>query len=223
MADIPIPILVADFLAYFGLKIKHWQLPVHQYNYRSQPSQYPLYCTFIAPCSAFSGFYTLHGFSSMLQCFHSKTFFNTCCPADHLNMVPKPTPGDWLPCGLYHVLNKVNISDHYPIPHIQYFSSSLHGISIDLVRVYHQIPVHPDDLPKIAISTPFGLFEFLRIPFCLHCAAQTLQQFINEVLHFLDFVYNLCQKSLEHLLNNEVYLTIVNFQSNFTAIDPLPP
>ena len=37
------------------------------------------------------------------------------------------------------------------------------------------------------------------------------------------FIYNLCQKSLEHLLNNEVYLTIVNFRSNLTATDPLPP
>ena len=35
--------------------------------------------------------------------------------------------------------------------------------------------------------------------------------------------YNLCQKSLEHLLNNEVYLTIANFRSNLTATDPLPP
>ena len=45
----------------------------------------------------------------------------------------------------------------------------------------------------------------------------------SESDELLQGMYNLCQKSLEHLLNNEVYLTIVNFRSNLTATDPLPP
>ena len=48
--------------------------------------------------------------------------------------------------------------------------------------------MHPDDVPKTAISTPFGLFEFLRMPFGLLNAAQTFQRFIDEVLRGLDFV-----------------------------------
>jgi hypothetical protein len=80
-----------------------------------------------------------------------------------LHIVPKKGKG-WCPCGDYRVLNARTIFDHYPVRHIHDYSHQLSNCcffsKIDLVRAYNQSPVHPGDIQKTDITTPFAPFEF---------------------------------------------------------------
>lgn len=109
-----------------------------------------------------------------------------------LHMVRKSN-GTWRPCGDYRALNAITKPDRYPLPYLNDFTSNLKGktvfTKIDLQKAFHQVPIHPDDIDKTAIITPFGLYEFLFMTFGLCNAAQTFQRLIHEVLRGLDFVF----------------------------------
>ena len=109
-----------------------------------------------------------------------------------LHVAPK-AGGGWRPCGDYRRLNTVTIDDRYPVPNIQDFTASLANkqifSKIDLVRGYHQVPVAEEDIEKTAVITPFGLYEFLRMPFGLKNAAQAFQRLMDTVCSGLTGVF----------------------------------
>ena len=46
-----------------------------------------------------------------------------------------------------------------------------------------------DEIQKTAITTPFGLFEFVRMPFGLKNSAQAFQRLMDRVLQDLPFLF----------------------------------
>jgi hypothetical protein len=60
---------------------------------------------------------------------------------------------------------------------------------IEFRKGNNQIPMNPADICKTAITTPFGLFEYTRMPFGLRNASNTFQRMIDRVTGDLDFCF----------------------------------
>lgn len=109
-----------------------------------------------------------------------------------LHLVPKSN-GEFRACGDYRALNSITKGDKYPIPNINSFSTKLANKScfskIDLTSAYHQIRVHPDDICKTAVVTPFGLFQYNNMPFGLKNAAATFQRMMDKIFSNISCVF----------------------------------
>ena len=141
--------------------------------------------------------------------------------ASPLHMVKKKDRG-WRPCGDYRRLNTTTVPDCYPLPNIADFSSRVSGSTIfsklDLQKGYYQVPVAQEDLEKTAIITPFGMFEFLVMPFGLRNAGNTFQRLMDQILGDLPYCFVYVDEilvfskdlssHLQHLLCREYGLTI---------------
>lgn len=88
-------------------------------------------------------------------------------------------------CVDYRPLNGKTRKDAFPLPRIEESLDALSGArwfsTIDLASGYNQVPVLEKDRPKTAFCTPFGLFEFNRMPFGLCNAPSTFQRLMQRM------------------------------------------
>ena len=89
-------------------------------------------------------------------------------------------------CVDYHKLNNVTTNDTYPLPNIEELIANI-GPSkfistLDLTKVYYQVPVNPKHCRKTAFVTPYGKYEFITMPFGLISAPSTFQRLMDELL-----------------------------------------
>jgi hypothetical protein len=101
--------------------------------------------------------------------------------------------GSWRPCVDFRRLNLVTEPDVYPLPNMLDFAAKAAGCKVfskvDLRKGYHQIPVNPADIPKTAITMPFGLFEYRRLPFGLRNASSMFQRHIDRAIEDMDAAF----------------------------------
>lgn len=129
--------------------------------------------------------------------------------ASPIHMVPKPN-GEIRVCGDYRRLNQVTIHNSYPIRHIMDFTANLTNVTIfskiDLKSAFYNIAMEESSIEKTAVITPFGLFEFLKMPFGLRNSAQTFQRVIDTILGNFTFCYGYIDDILIASENEETHL-----------------
>ncbi len=100
-------------------------------------------------------------------------------------LVPK-TDGSVRFCVDYRKVNVVSKFDAYPMPRVDelldWLGTARFYSTLDLTKGYWQIPLSPLSKEKSAFTTPFGLHQFITLPFGLFGAPVTFQRLMDKIL-----------------------------------------
>ena len=100
-------------------------------------------------------------------------------------VVPKGDGGKHLVID-YRALNKITRKLTWPMPKVEDIFSKLNRATyfttLDLRVGYHHIPLDKTSIPKTAFNSPFGEYEYVKVPFGLAQAPAYFQELMTGIL-----------------------------------------
>ncbi|KAL0194732.1 hypothetical protein M9458_008304, partial [Cirrhinus mrigala] len=154
------------------------------------------------------------------QLLETQVIRESCSPYASPIVLVKKKDGSLRMCVDYRRLNSKTRKDAFPLPRIEETLDSLAGArwfsTMDLASGYNQVPVAEGDKSKTAFCTPFGLFEWNRMPFGLCNAPSTFQRLMERLfgdqqcqslLLYLDDIIVFSSSVDQHLARLEVVLS----------------
>ena len=126
-------------------------------------------------------------------------------------VVPKGDRGKCLVID-YRALNKVTRKFTWPMPKVEDIFSKLNGatyfMTLDLCAGYHHIPLDKSSIPKTTFNSPFGKYEYVKVPFRLAQAPAYFQELMTGILKdfpfaiaYLDDIIIFSRTPQEHLVH----------------------
>jgi hypothetical protein len=86
-------------------------------------------------------------------------------------VIVRKKTGDIRICVDFRNLNQASLKDNYPLPNMEYLLQRVTRAEmmsmLDGFSGYNQVLVKEDDQLKIAFTTPWGTYKYLRMPFGL--------------------------------------------------------
>ena len=131
------------------------------------------------------------------------------CWSAPIIVVPKGDGGKHLVID-YRALNKVTRKFMWPMPKVKDIFSKLNRATyfttLDLCAGYHHIPLDKSSIPKTAFNSPFGKYQYVKVPFRLAQAPAYFHELMTSILKdfpfaiaYLDDIIIFSKTPQEHL------------------------
>ncbi|XP_076660976.1 uncharacterized protein LOC143364587 [Halictus rubicundus] len=100
-------------------------------------------------------------------------------------VLTKKKNGEIRMCVDFRTLNKITIRDNFPLPLIEDQLDLLEGkkyfTTLDLKDGFFHVKMHEDSIKFTSFVTPFGQYEYTRMPFGLKGAPLKFQRYVTEI------------------------------------------